>query len=554
MTEFPSQPGQVPSFGPPPSAIQPTAPPTRSKRTMVLAGAVAAALLLAGGTYVVARQLGGGGKQPADVLPGESLLYVRMDLDPSAGQKIAAFRLLDKMPEAKKALTDQNPKKALFDLLAKNSNDLKSIDYTNDIEPWLGDRAGMAMLAPSTAGGQPVPVLALAVKDEAKANAGLDKLQQAGKNAITDIQSKATLPAGPGSWPSPTPSAELTWEPSPSPSPSPSKSASADMTRFYRDGYMVFTTKSEEQAVRHALDRGVLSNRPEYTDDMAAVGDPGIISAWIDTPRFMDVAMKTSQSGSVPAATEELLKLATRQSVAVRFTPDALEAVSFTRGNAMNLPNSPLQDIATLPGDTAGLLSFSDGDVILKQFWDRLRQISGSSMADIDRQLADWERSSGIKLPDDLQTLFGKQFDLVVSEKMMDAEKKVPQIGVRMRTDTAKAEAILTKVKALMSGSSGQAPQLPQTTKDGRVYLALNQSYLDDLSRPGSLGDTVNAAVPDLGKSTMVLWINLDKLEQYYIDTVPADQREAVRALKGIAVSSAPVKDGVMSTARLLAN
>ena len=31
----------------------------------------------------------------------------------------------------------------------------------------------------------------------------------------------------------------------------------------------------EEQAVRHALDRGVLSNRPEYTDDMAAVGDPG---------------------------------------------------------------------------------------------------------------------------------------------------------------------------------------------------------------------------------------------------------------------------------------
>ncbi len=523
---------------------------------MVLAGAVAAALLLAGGTYVVARQLGGGGKQPADVLPGESLLYVRMDLDPSAGQKIAAFRLLDKLPEAKKALTDQNPKKALFDLLAKNSNDLKSIDYTNDIEPWLGDRAGMAMLAPSAAGGQPIPVLALAVKDEAKANAGLDKLQQAGKNAISDIQSKATLPAGSPAWPTPTPSAELTWEPSPSLSPtsSPSKSASADMTRFFRDGYMIFTTKSEEQAVRHALDRGVLSNRPEYTDDMGAVGDPGVMSAWIDTPRFMEVAMKTSSSGSVPAATEELLKLATRQSVAVRFTPDALEAVSFTRGNAMNMPNSPLQDVATLPADTAGLLSFSDGDVIVKQFWDRLRQISGGSMADLDRQLADFERNSGIKVPDDLQTLLGKQFDLVVSEKMMDADKKVPQIGVRMRTDTAKAEAILTKVKALMSGSGGQAPELPQTTKDGRVYLALSQGYLDDLSRAGSLGDTINAAVPDLGKSTMVLWVNLDKLEQYYIDTVPADQREAVRALKGISVSAAPVKDGVMSTARLLAN
>lgn len=286
--------------------------------------------------------------------------------------------------------------------------------------------------------------------------------------------------------------------------------------------------------VRHALDRGVLSNRPEYTGRHGRGRRPGHHLGLDRHPAVhgrRDEDLAVGQCAGGDRGTAQAGHSAIGR---VRFTPMGPRRVVHPRQR-----DEPAKFAAARYRHPAGRHC---GIAVLQRRRCDPEAVLGSAAADLPA--VRWPtstvnsptgRSSGIKLPDDLQTLFGKQFDLVVSE-MMDAEKKVPQIGVRMRTDTAKAGAILTKVKALMSGSSGQAPQ---TTKDGRVYLALNQSYLDDSSRPGSLGDTVNAAVPDLGKSTMVLWINLDKLlEQYYIDTVPADQREAVRALKGIAVSS----------------
>jgi hypothetical protein len=80
------------------------------RRRGVVIGAVVASLLVVGAVGAVGAKLalGGGGKQPAEVLPREAVGYIRVDLDPSAGQKIAAFRLLDKLPDTKLALADKD--------------------------------------------------------------------------------------------------------------------------------------------------------------------------------------------------------------------------------------------------------------------------------------------------------------------------------------------------------------------------------------------------------------------------------------------------------------
>ncbi len=60
--------------------------------------AIAAAVLLGGAAWALVAVLGGGGPQPAEALPASTAAYFRIDLDPSAGQKIAALRLADRFP------------------------------------------------------------------------------------------------------------------------------------------------------------------------------------------------------------------------------------------------------------------------------------------------------------------------------------------------------------------------------------------------------------------------------------------------------------------------
>ena len=63
--------------------------------------------------------------------------------------------------------------------------DLKSVDYDKDVKPWLGDRFGVAVLPSDQAGDVNVAV-ALQVKDEDKARAGINKLMAASGGTAQD--------------------------------------------------------------------------------------------------------------------------------------------------------------------------------------------------------------------------------------------------------------------------------------------------------------------------------------------------------------------------------
>ena len=76
--------------------------------------------------------------------------YASVDLDPSGGQKIEAIETLNKFPAFKDEIgldTDDDIRKKMFDEI-NSARQCEGLNYADDIEPWLGDRAAVAAVDP----------------------------------------------------------------------------------------------------------------------------------------------------------------------------------------------------------------------------------------------------------------------------------------------------------------------------------------------------------------------------------------------------------------------
>ena len=157
--------------GPPPGGGQwaapgPQQPAPKGRRRGVLigiGGVVVVALIIAGG-IVAWSKLSGGGPQPAEAVPSDAMAYVRLDLDPSAAQKLDAMSLLHKWPEFEEATgisdDDVDLRKLFVDEVL--SDDGCDVDFDDDIEPWIGDRLGFAVVEGADS---PTQMLAVQVSD-----------------------------------------------------------------------------------------------------------------------------------------------------------------------------------------------------------------------------------------------------------------------------------------------------------------------------------------------------------------------------------------------------
>jgi hypothetical protein len=117
------------------------------------------------------------GAAAEQALPAESTLAVMsLDLDPSAGQKIEAFKTLQKFPALKKELglgSGDDLRRLFFDDVL-DEGACKKLSYDADIKPWIGDNVAIA--AASFEKGKVSPLVALAITDQDKAARGLDAL------------------------------------------------------------------------------------------------------------------------------------------------------------------------------------------------------------------------------------------------------------------------------------------------------------------------------------------------------------------------------------------
>ncbi len=152
-------------------------PAGSGRRKALIAGGAVVALALAGGAAAAAVWWSSTGAQPAEVLPDSTLGYASIDLDPSGEQKVEAIKMLKKFPAFNDEIdldTDDDIRQKMFEEFDLDEA-CDGLDYGDDIEPWLGDRAAVA--AVDNGGDTPDAAFVLQVKDEDAAEDGLAKIK-----------------------------------------------------------------------------------------------------------------------------------------------------------------------------------------------------------------------------------------------------------------------------------------------------------------------------------------------------------------------------------------
>lgn len=505
----PQQPGYPPAGGafPLPGA---STTPKRSKKVPILAAAgVVAAIALGGGAFAYTK-LASTGSQPDTVIPASAVGFARIDLDPSAGQKVAAVRFLDKIPAVKKAQeSGGDPRESLWKAITKDDKDLSGVDYTTDIKPWLGSRAAVAMLAQANAKGEPVAMVALAVTDEGRARESLASLLSRKRANTVDVS--------------------------------------------VRSGYAIFTEKSATSIVMSEIDKGSIASNPTYQLDVKALGDIGVASAWFDVgamkaAAWFDKLAKNSSGTSVSSTAMDQLQ--GRVLSAVRFDANYLEVAGVSRGGLSKAIPPPGGEIATLPADTVGAVSIAGLDELIKDNWAALSSAIGP------KQIAQAESQYGIALPDDLALMLGRSLTISFPDQDWSMFSKNPKMGMKVvTTDGNRAQSLIDKTIEEQGGSGGMF----NSRKDNTLFFATDQDYLDSLSQGGALGssESFKLAVADAGSAQTAFFVDIDKIEENYLENISSsneykDALAAIRAV-GFSIKTTGPGDGAFSL-RVVAN
>jgi hypothetical protein len=411
------------------------------------------------------------------------MAVLSVDLDPSAGQKIAAIKSIRKFPALKKSLglqADDDLRRFAFDKIVDGQ--CGKLDFEHDVKPWLGKRAAIA--AVDLGGQSPAPVVALQISDHDKA--------QAGFQALVDC----THPK--------------------------------DFGFTVGDDYLVASDSADHaKAVLAAGEAKPLADDAAYRKWTAAAGDPGVVSFYVGPGasryggRLLDDVGsnlfdsgpgsfsfdESSPSGDPKAAAEDALKHFRGLAGTVRFSGGGME-LSVAGGGVDQLQGlaGVGADVGDLPADTAAVLGFGVGKDYAKQLVETF-----TGLAD----LTSLEDQSGLDLPQDLQTLLGSAVTVSLgghaphSLSDLSGPEDVPA-GVVLHGDPDQIQAVITKLEQHFGV---QLSDVPIDVKGSGHKLALSiGGYGDELLKDGRLGSVsgFRDAVPEADKAGAILYVDFD--------------------------------------------
>jgi hypothetical protein len=228
------------------------------RRGRLLAGlATVMALVVGGGAYAAWSVLSGGGTQPEQLLPSSTVAFVKLDLNPSAGQKIDLYRLLQKFPNTTHLQSsDSDFSGWVTRQLAQSTTASNGLNFDKDIKPWLGDRFAVAVVPARVAGiNTAEPVLVLAETDQPAATAAMNKLRSMGDSQLGYA---------------------------------------------FSDGYLVVSPNSKSGAADavSAAQKAPLSANKQYQSDIASLNSDEVVTGWVDATRA-GALMKQSEAAAL---------------------------------------------------------------------------------------------------------------------------------------------------------------------------------------------------------------------------------------------------------------
>jgi hypothetical protein len=490
------------------------------RRTAVVAGGVVVGLGLVGGAAWAAMSFFATGSQPAEALPGGTLGYASVDLDPSGSQKIEALEMVKQFPALDKELGGID---ADDDLLAKvfAEADCEGLDYADDVKPWLGYR--FAVAAVDLGEETPTPVGVLQVSDAGAAEDGLAQL--AACNAESD---------------------SIGWV-------------------VEGDWAIVAETGDLAQQVVDATGDGSLADDDDYQRWTGEVGDPGVMTMYAAPEAGEALAGLADQfsQGVMPGmpgsmgmedmegmqSGEEMTKALEEfqgMSATVRFSDGALEveAAAATGSSQTTALSTDRGDdvLATLPDDTAAALGFGLGEGWLATVVDQVVASSGGQMTadDLEAQL---QAMTGLTL-DDVETAFGESAVIALDSDIdpqaifSSADGSSIPVGAKIRGDAAAIEEVFGKLSQSMGS---EAAFLGTDAEGDHVAVGPNADYRASLLEDGDLGDSAvyQDVIREGDRASAVIFVNFDAND--WLAGLLEGQQEAqdnVAPLSGLGMSS----------------
>jgi hypothetical protein len=511
------------------------AAPAHGRRWAVVAAATAGVLAIAAVAAWGATQfLGGGGPGAATAVPADALAYVALDLDPSAGQKLEAYQTLRKFPAIRDKIgSGDDLRRSLVGALL-SASPCKDLSYDRDIGPWLGNRIAMAVV-PGAQNGAPSPFAAIQVTDEDKARSGV--------RALTDC-------AGQGS------------------------GAAQIGTAFTDNGYLV-VAQSDAEATRIAQDASAssLADDSGYQHWVDESGGEGIVTGYVDAeapkalmrsmggamgfggpslpssatlrlagraPVFVDSTTPRPHPTLGPGFLERgprpnfragmggmpmmplsplmmggpssLLKDFKGAAFSLRFADGALELETATSApGSTALGNAGDSGIKDLPASTAVALGFAVSNSFVQDLMNRLA--SGMGHTALDLAVAQAERETGLRIPEDLQTLLGSGVSVALDSSadldhaFSDGGHNLP-VAVRIKGDPSRIVPVLDK----LIKSAHAENDVVVKTGDNVVAVGFVPDHVAAVAGDGSLGDSdaFRKTLPDLDQSAGGLFVNFD--------------------------------------------
>lgn len=499
------------------SGRPPQAGEGKRRRSGWLVGVAAALVVVIGaGAALAVQALSGAGAQPDSAVPATALGFARIDLDPSADQKVNAVRLLRRVPEFEQETGITSDRSDLRKLLYETVAGDGCPGYAEGVESWLGDRAGFAAM-PAESGEEPDALAVVQVTDEDAAREGIGEL-----GSCTGSDETGVAFAG-------------------------DYAVIAETQRF-ADG---FATAAQEAP---------LSDDEDYLADMAAAGDPGIVSAWLD----LDALVRLSGDDQEAAAGAALLGGASSMAMSMGAGSDSLEVAVAVNGQVLG-EDPGATSFSELPASTMFGIGFTGGADAVRKGWDQAQQsLSGNESFDPQGLAEMVEAQTGLVLPDDLATLLGDDFVLAVDSQGLELDPSGQpdptsvRVGLRTSSDLAEVQEVTAKIEAALAAVV--PVDLVERESDRGAVVASNDAYAEALADDDSLGDSGNfqAAVAD-ADAAAIMFVDFDLMLEVADrggeqagDQLPGDARKMLEVLRAFGVSSSVDGDYTTSTVRLV--
>ena len=416
----------------------------------------------------------------------------------------------------------------IFEELKKGA-DCEGLDYDDDIEPWLGDRAAVA--AVDTGKDQPAPVLVLQVKDADKADAALAEIQKC--SAGSDPSSEDTS----GGW-----AVEGDW---------------------------ALIAESDDVAGQIADDaaKGTLADDSDYQKWTDEVGDAGIVNLYAapeagavladnldglgmfggsdygvcasdstSDPSSAPTCAEGSEPGDVPGELTDALKDFKGMAATIRFDNGALELeVAGDPGSSQQaLYSTDHGDdvLATLPDDTAAALGMGFGEGWFSEVMDQVAASSGGQMS-AEELMTELSNQTGLDLPADAETLAGSSaalslggdFDPETFANSSDGSD-IP-VALKVKGESDEISTVLDKVRAQLGPD--EASIFGSDSDGDLTAVGPNADYRSQVLEDGKLGDSkvFQDVVREAADASAILFVNFDAGDGWLVKTAEDDQEVA---------------------------